>query len=109
MAGTATFVSRGGTTTASGTTIEEHAIWQLVNDAGLTPAGVTLCTVTAPNGGGMAPINTGAQGAPCPDGGTVTTSIPPWYLINNVSQGANMVADQCVHAHRRPSPTRATP
>lgn len=92
VAGHATFVSRGGTTTASGTTVEEHAIWQLVNDAGLTPAGVTLCTVTAPNGGGMAPTNTGAQGATCPDGGTVTTSIPSWYLINNVSQGANMVA-----------------
>jgi tungstate transport system substrate-binding protein len=71
VAGHATFVSRGGTTTASGTTVEEHAIWQLVNDAGLTPAGVTLCTVTAPNGGGMAPTNTGAQGATCPDGGTV--------------------------------------
>lgn len=92
VAGHATFVSRGGTTTASGTTVEEHAIWQLVNDAGLTPAGVTLCTVTAPNGGGMAPTNTGAQGATCPDGGTVTTSIPSWYLINNVSQGANMIA-----------------
>jgi ABC-type tungstate transport system permease subunit len=92
VAGHATFVSRGGTTTASGTTVEEHAIWQLVNDAGLTPAGVTLCTVTAPNGGGMAPTNTGAQGAACPDGGTVTTSIPSWYLINNVSQGANMIA-----------------
>jgi tungstate transport system substrate-binding protein len=92
VAGHATFVSRGGTTTASGTTVEEHAIWKLVNDAGLTPAGVTLCTVTAPNGGGMAPTNTGAQGATCPDGGTVTTSIPSWYLINNVSQGANMTA-----------------
>ena len=92
VAGHATFVSRGGTTTASGTTVEEHALWQLVNNAGLTPAGVTLCTVTAPNGGGMAPTNTGAQGATCPDGGTVTTSIPSWYVINNVSQGANMVA-----------------
>jgi tungstate transport system substrate-binding protein len=92
VAGHATFVSRGGTTTASGTTVEEHALWQLVNAAGLTPAGVTLCTVTAANGGGMAPTNTGAQGATCPDGGTVTTSIPSWYVINNVSQGANMVA-----------------
>ena len=92
VAGHATFVSRGGGATASGTTVEEHAIWQLVNDAGLTPAGVTLCTVTAPNGGGMAPTNTGAQGATCPDGGTVVTSIPSWYLINNVSQGLNMTA-----------------
>jgi tungstate transport system substrate-binding protein len=92
VAGHATFISRGGAANASGTTVEEHAIWQLVNAAGLTPAGVTLCTVTAVNGGGMAPTNTGAQGATCPDGGTVSTSIPTWYLINNVSQGANMVA-----------------
>jgi tungstate transport system substrate-binding protein len=91
-AGHATFISRGGTTTASGTTVQEHAIWQLVNDAGLTPAGVTLCTVTAPNGGGMAPTSTGAQGATCPDSGTVVTSTPSWYLINNVGQGANVVA-----------------
>jgi tungstate transport system substrate-binding protein len=92
VAGHATFISRGGTTTASGTTVEEHAIWKLVNDAGLTPAGVTLCTVTAPNGGGMAPTNTGAQGATCPDSGTVVSHTPSWYIINNVSQGANVVA-----------------
>src|ERR1700749_3152965 len=29
--GTATFVSRGGTSNASGTTIEEHALWALVD------------------------------------------------------------------------------
>ncbi len=92
VAGHATFISRGGTTTASGTTVEEHALWKLVNDAGLTPAGVTLCTVTAPDGGGMAPTNTGARGGTCPDGGTVVSHTPPWYVINNVSQGANVVA-----------------
>jgi ABC-type tungstate transport system permease subunit len=92
VAGHATFISRGGTTTASGTTVEEHGLWKLVNDAGLTPAGVTLCTVTAPNGGGMAPTNTGAQGDTCPDSGTVVTHTPAWYIINNVSQGANVVA-----------------
>ncbi len=104
VAGNATFISRGGAATASGTTVEEHAIWQLVSSAGLTPAGVTLCTVTAPNGGGMAPTTTGAQGATCPDGGTVSTSIPSWYLINNVSQGANMVAtNACTLAGAHPN------
>jgi tungstate transport system substrate-binding protein len=93
VAGNATFISRGGTTTASGTTVEEHAIWALVNSGGLTPAGVTLCTVSAADGGGMSPINTGAQGDPCPDSGTVAAPhLPAWYLINNVSQGANVVA-----------------
>ena len=33
--GTATFFTRGGTTTASGTTVEEHEIWALVNSSGL--------------------------------------------------------------------------
>ena len=53
---TTTFVSRGGTNTASGTTVEEHALWALMNSSGLTPAGVTLCTVSDADGGGMAPV-----------------------------------------------------
>ncbi len=94
VAATATFVSRGGGATASGTTVEEHALWALMNSAGLTPAGVTLCTVSAADGGGMSPVNTGATGDPCPDGGTVASPHnPAWYVINaNSSQGANMVA-----------------
>ena len=32
--GNATFYTRGGTTTASGTTVEEHTIWALVNSSG---------------------------------------------------------------------------
>ncbi len=93
VAGQAVFITRGGTTTASGTTVQEHAIWKLVNDAGLTPAGVNLCTVSDADGGGMSPVNTGAQGAACPDSGTVASPHnPSWYPINNVSQGANMVA-----------------
>jgi tungstate transport system substrate-binding protein len=93
VAGQSVFISRGGTTTASGTTVEEHAIWALVNSGGLTPAGVTLCTVSAADGGGMSPVNVGAQGDPCPDSGTVASPHnPSWYLINNVSQGANVVA-----------------
>ena len=94
VAGTATFVSRGGGTAASGTTVEEHALWALMNRAGLTPAGVTLCTVSDADGGGMSPVNVGATGDPCPDGGTVASPHnPAWYVINsNTSQGANMVA-----------------
>jgi hypothetical protein len=55
---------------------------------------VTLCTVSAADGGGMSPVNTGAQGAACPDSGTVASPHnPSWYLINsNASQGANVVA-----------------
>ena len=60
-AGTAVFYSRGGTKTASGTTVEEHAIWALVDSAGLTPAGVVLCTVSAADGGGMTPIKSSVQ------------------------------------------------
>ena len=101
--GTATFVSRGGTSNASGTTIEEHALWALVDSSGLTPAGVTLCTVSAADGGGMAPVNSGAQGAPCPDSGTVNTSAsaPAWYVINAQTQALNMQAtNACTFAGR---------
>ena len=52
----ATFVSRGGT---PGTTVSEHAIWQLVSSSGLSPAGLLLCTVSAANGGGETPIAAG--------------------------------------------------
>ena len=76
-----------------------------MNSAGLTPAGVTLCTVSDQDGGGMSPINTGAQGAPCPDGGTVASpDNPAWYEINaNSSQGANMVATNACSFAPRPA------
>ena len=102
-AGTAVYESRGGTSNASGTTVEEHAIWALVNSSGLTPAGVVLCTVSAPDGGGMTPINPAVQatsGQPCPDSGTVTgatkssggaSDIPAWYTINSGTQAANVI------------------
>ena len=35
--GTATYLSRGGTTTASGTTVEEHTLWALLNSSGSSP------------------------------------------------------------------------
>lgn len=95
VAGHATFFSRGGTNTAPVTTIKEHAIWALVYSAGLTPANVSLCNVSAADGGGMSPINPATQntsGQACPDSGTVISSNPSWYVINNVSQGANLAA-----------------
>ncbi len=101
--GNATFYTRGGTTTASGTTVEEHAIWALVNSSGLRPASLTLCTVSAADGGGMSPVNSTAvpsNGAPCPDSGTVISpDNPSWYFINaGSSQGANVqAANACTH------------
>jgi tungstate transport system substrate-binding protein len=97
VAGTATFFTRGGSTTAPGTVVAEHGYWQLVNDSGLTPAGVSLCTVSAADGGGMSPINTAVQatsGQPCPDSGTVSVpaNLPAWYKINAGNQAANVVA-----------------
>jgi ABC-type tungstate transport system permease subunit len=77
-AGKADFVSRGGT---PGTTVQEHAIWAL--DAG-TP-GLTLCDVSAANGGGEAPST--ASG-PCP----MTTSNPSWYHTTGLTQGPNVEA-----------------
>lgn len=95
--GQATFYTRGGTTTASGTTVEEHQIWALVNSSGLRPASLTLCAVSAADGGGMSPISSTAgvaNGGPCPDSGTVlSTHAPSWYFINaGASQGANVIA-----------------
>ena len=97
VAGTATFFTRGGGTTAPGTVVAEHQYWQLVNSAGLTPAGVVLCTVSGPDGGGMSPIKPTVQptsGQPCPDGGTVSVpaNLPSWYKINSGNQAANVVA-----------------
>ncbi len=97
VAGRATFVTRGGTTTASGTTVEEHALWGLVASAGLVPSGVVLCTVSAADGGGMSPISPSVQSASrqaCPDSGTVNgTDAPGWYYVNGgANQGANVIA-----------------
>ena len=78
--GTATFLSRGGTTTASGTTVEEHTLWALVNSSGLRPSSLVLCTVSAADGGGMTPIKSTMQatsGQPCPDSGTVNSADAP--------------------------------
>ena len=99
--GTATYYSRGGTTKASGTTVEEHAIWQLVYQAGLTPNGVALCVVSAADGGGMTPIDPGdvANGAACPTAGAVNSPVPDadlpsWEKLNltPVTQAGNVTA-----------------
>lgn len=100
-AGHAVFYTRGGGTTASGTTVEEHTIWGLVHSSGLQPASLSLCVVSAADGGGMSPVNNAAlNGQPCPDGGTVTSpDNPSWYFINaGASQGNNVLAaNACTH------------
>ena len=97
VAGRATFVTRGGTTTASGTTVEEHQLWRRVASAGLLPSGVVLCDVSAADGGGSSPISPSVQGSSgqaCPDSGTVSgTDAPGWYFVNSgANQGANVIA-----------------
>jgi tungstate transport system substrate-binding protein len=78
-AGTANFVSRGGT---PGTTVREHAIWALTS-------GVTTCTVSDANGAGTSPSTT--TGA-CPS----NTSFPSWYHATGLTQGPNIVnGDAC--------------
>jgi len=78
-AGTANFVSRGGT---PGTTVQEHIIWALTN-------GVTKCDVSAANGGGQSPST--AAGA-CPS----SIPYPAWYHATGLTQGPNILAgDTC--------------
>jgi tungstate transport system substrate-binding protein len=78
-AGTANFVSRGGT---PGTTVQEHAIWALTS-------GVTLCTVSDANGGGASPSTT--TGA-CP----ANITFPSWYHATGLTQGPNIInGDAC--------------
>ena len=89
------FVSRGGT---PGTTVGEHGIWQLVSSSGLSPAGLLLCTVSAANGGGEAPIAAGhgvtASGQTCPNNGALPTgtALPAWYVATGLTQGPNVQA-----------------
>lgn len=88
IAGKTTFVSRGGT---PGTTVQEHQIWALVSSAKLTPAGLTLCPVSATNGGGETPV---ASGMACPAGGALPmkSQLPRWYVTTGLTQGPNVVA-----------------
>jgi tungstate transport system substrate-binding protein len=89
--GKATYVGRGG---ASGTTVEEHQIWQLVSSSGLAPSGLLLCAVSAADGGGEAPIASGngvtASGQPCPGGRPSASQLPSWYIATGLEQGPNV-------------------
>ncbi|CAB4690815.1 MAG: hypothetical protein F2667_02105 [Actinobacteria bacterium] len=78
-AGTANFVSRGGT---PGTTVQEHAIWALTT-------GTTTCTVSAANGGGASPsTSTGSCANPI--------ALPSWYHATGLTQGPNILnGDVC--------------
>jgi len=80
--GKADFVSRGGT---PGTTVEEHNIWALTGG----PGSLSLCTVSAANGGGSSPSTAGGA---CPS----TISYPSWYHVTGLTQGPNVIAaDTC--------------
>jgi tungstate transport system substrate-binding protein len=89
-AGKADFVSRGGT---PGTTVEEHQIWALTSAP--AAAGLTLCLVSAANGGGSAPSTAGGV---CPSSQTPPTADAPpsWYHVTGLTQGPNILAaDTC--------------
>jgi tungstate transport system substrate-binding protein len=96
--GTITFDSRGGGSNAPGTTVEEHQLWQLMADSGLTPANVFLCVVPPSAGGGETPITQAALAAdaqapfcPTADGGIATgTDLPAWYKIVTGNQANNV-------------------
>jgi ABC-type tungstate transport system permease subunit len=102
LAGRATFVSRGGT---PGTTVEEHALWHVVDSAHLAPAGVLLCSVNATQGGGETPISPGngvtANGQSCPSGGALPTAsqLPSWYVATGLSQGPNVQAGNACNGY----------
>jgi hypothetical protein len=124
VAGTSTFDSRGGTNTAPGATVEEHQLWALMADAGLTPAGVTLCQVTAADGGGETPIASTALAAdpqapfcPTADGGIAGgADLPSWYRIVSGNQANNVtVTNACTatnngstHCYCSPTAGRST-
>jgi ABC-type tungstate transport system permease subunit len=100
------FVSRGGTSTSSGTTVEERTIWQQVDQSGLLASNpnVAFCDVSTGDGGGELPVTPGttlASGNGCPDSGEVNgtgtqpNDVPGWYVNNgdgSVSQAGNVQA-----------------
>jgi ABC-type tungstate transport system permease subunit len=98
IAGTAQFISRGGT---PGTTVAEHQIWALVGSSALAPVGLLLCTVSAASGGGETPIAAGngvtASGQACPNSALPSGSaLPSWYSATGDTQGPNVIfANAC--------------
>jgi ABC-type tungstate transport system permease subunit len=98
----ATFVSRGN---GSGTTVEEHEIWQLVGEQTSLPPGLLLCALPASLGGGETPVASGqvaAQGDACPSNGgnpPSGTQVPTWYVTTGANQGKNVQdADTCSYS-----------
>ena len=88
LAGHAHFISRSG---EPGTTVQEHAIWQLVDQ---TYGDVPMCTVSSDNGGGMSP----GVADPSATDGTCGTSptYPAWYSSGDRKQADNIrFADTC--------------
>jgi tungstate transport system substrate-binding protein len=88
LAGNAHFISRSG---EPGTTVQEHAIWQLVDQ---TYHDVPMCTVSSDNGGGMSP----GVADPNATDGTCGTSptYPAWYSSGDRKQADNIrFADTC--------------
>jgi len=82
-AGKAHFISRAA---APGTTVQEHAIWAMTDNAK-----VAKCNVSDALGGGQTP-STDPSGAACPS----PTSYPTWYDSGDRKQAANIqYADQC--------------
>ncbi|MCW2757444.1 MAG: putative tungstate transport system substrate-binding protein [Nocardioidaceae bacterium] len=81
-AGNAHFVNRVG---APGTTVQEHAIWALVNS---TYGDVTMCTVSDADGGGMRPSTT--TGACAASTQTAPYPYPTWYSAGDRKQAANI-------------------
>jgi ABC-type tungstate transport system permease subunit len=97
-----TFYDRLG---SSGTTVQEHQIWALVDSSGLRPAGLVLCTLNAASGGGEAPLDPTyasthsiSNGQACPSSGAPPTAseVPSWYVTANITQAPNVqAADAC--------------
>lgn len=86
-AGTATFISRGGT---PGTTVQEHTIWALTT-------GVPLCNISTADGGGKAP--TANSGSAC---GTVA-DLPSWYRRTDQTQAPNILTANACNVSPRPA------
>jgi tungstate transport system substrate-binding protein len=81
--GKAHFISRAA---APGTTVQEHAIWALTDDAK-----VAKCNVSSTLGGGETP-STDPSGTDCPS----QTNYPSWYNSGDRKQAENIqYADQC--------------
>ena len=101
----ATFFTRGGTTTASGTTVEEHQIWALVAQPGppaREPRAVRRERRRRRRHDPDQADRPTASRQPCPDSGTVARARTPptWYF----DQPA---LNQARERDRRPTPARA--